>query len=440
MRTSSAPIRHSHSLGSNPWIFLNPSFANALLVLFVTVALLIDVIIIFIHWNISSCSNILKLWIVGKYVAPFLSYLSCCLFMPCNLEEAMEVSTSIPYSQHALRQRRIRQHVLDLDIVSQIRSNSTANDHAQRDDTSNNHIQMGDARCCDMPYPYDVMLSEWCVSPSSISTHIAESADNVYCKLYIYCVAILFDRGILELIWLFVGGLSIVTEDVSCRDHTPVLYYYVLLQIILGAVITFILVSWMLSSSWCPLQVARLLACCYGMECDILGILPRHLFQRLLTMHNTWNANHEAAQYNRTHIANSNKNNNYNTSMNHDYHALYQIPHHYEQSENTVELTTNKSSKRKRTLPVCVMCDHEMEYLCGDTSSLECGHEFHSVCIDAWPINLQCPQCAQNAKNNHQRKNNDENTENTNHATMGLEDSDDQLDAESEMGSNLQLL
>merc|ERR1712154_188390 len=109
-----------------------------------------------------------------------------------------------------------------------------------------------------------------------------------FCKIYIYSIGILFDRGVLELMWLFIGGLSIMSEDSSCRHHTPILYYYVLLQIILGAFITSILILWMVSSSMCPLQVARLMACCYGMECDILGLLPKGLFNKLLTMHGVY--------------------------------------------------------------------------------------------------------------------------------------------------------
>eukprot|EP01084_Bolivina_argentea_P119218 211403_1 len=145
------------------------------------------------------------------------------------------------------------------------------------------------------------MLSEWFVSPSTITSNIAQSIDNTsFCKMYIYFIGIIFDRGILELIWLFVGGLLVITEDISCRNHTPILYYYVLLQIILGGFITSILLIWMVSSSLCPLQVARFLTCCYGMECDILGLLPRHLFQKLLTMHNSFvtTQNNQNNQYN----------------------------------------------------------------------------------------------------------------------------------------------
>eukprot|EP00483_Globobulimina_turgida_P006533 UN06543 len=163
------------------------------------------------------------------------------------------------------------------------------------------------------------MLSEWFVSPSTITTNIAQSIDiendvnaSIYCKLYIYFIGIVFDRGILELMWLFIGGLSIMTEDRLCRSNTPILFYYVLLQIILGAFITIILILWMVSSSLCPLQVARLMTCCYGMECDILGILPQHLFQQLLTIHNNL------------------RNDNNNNGNNKNYHTLSTIPHHYE--------------------------------------------------------------------------------------------------------------
>ena len=258
---SSAPIRRNHSLGSNPWIFLNPSFANALLIVFVTFVFIIDLVIISIHWHISTCSNILKLWIIGKYFAPLLSYFSCCLFVPCNYDETYEVTTSIPYSQHELRQRRIRQNIFNFKIqtISQIRrdddGNDNANDHHSMHEIQS-RINIVNSKCLEIPYPFDIMLSEWFVSPSTITTNIAESIDNnLFCKMYIYFIGMIFDRGILELIWLFVGGLSIITEDITCRTHNPFLYYYVLLQIILGAFITLILISWMVSSSVCPLQV-----------------------------------------------------------------------------------------------------------------------------------------------------------------------------------------
>ena len=267
---SSQPIRHNHTLGSNPWIFLDPSCANALLVLFVGFVFIIDLIIISIHWNISSCSDILKLWIIGKYFAPLLSYFSCCLFVPCNYDETYEVTTSIPYSQHELRQRRMRQNVFNFNPISQIRNvantqnnnngnmrnnnnNNQSNDHSIHEISS--RISMNSNNCIEIPYPYDIMLSEWFVSPSTITTNIAESMEDKYCKLYVYIIGMIFDRGILELIWLFIGGLSIITEDITCRTHTPFLYFYVMLQIILGAFITSMLVCWMVSSSLCPLQV-----------------------------------------------------------------------------------------------------------------------------------------------------------------------------------------
>ena len=218
------------------------------------------------------------------------------------------------------------------------------------------------------------------------------------------------------------------------------------------------------------LKVARLMACCYGMECDILGLLPRHLFQRLLTMHNTWNTRYNS--YNGYNGNNELENINTNQYQNaiqiaKNYHTLSTIPHHYEQNElnETVELTTsntdtinaiignthnnnNNNDNRIR----CGMCDHIMECE-DDTSTMECGHEFHSVCIDAWPINLQCPRCLEILKKN---KNNDNNNNNDMNNCIIVnndivDDSDDELDSmemecdtttttQRQLGSNIQLL
>ena len=210
------------------------------------------------------------------------------------------------------------------------------------------------------------------------------------------------------------------------------------------------------------------MACCYGMECDILGLLPRHLFQRLLTMHNTWNN-----QYNQYNPYNSN---NYNINTQYDqyknaiqiaknYHTLSTVPHHYNEDidindNDVVELSAgknidshdddngngngngnNQSSNKSR---ICGMCDHKMDYLSDDTSTLECGHEFHELCINAWPINLNCPLCL---KEDNQVNINNNNNNNTDGDDIIVDDSDDQLDyqgcdtAQSRLiSTNIQLL
>ena len=118
--STSGSFRHKYALGSNPWIFLNPNCANALLIMFVGFVLIIDLSLISIHWNISSCSKILKLWIIGKYFAPLISYLSCCLFVPCNVDKTMDITTSIPYSKHIATQHRLHENVF-INPISQIR-------------------------------------------------------------------------------------------------------------------------------------------------------------------------------------------------------------------------------------------------------------------------------------------------------------------------------
>merc|ERR1712032_345075 len=98
----------------------NPNCAHALLILFIGFVLILDLSLISIHWNISSCSKILKLWIIGKYFAPLISYLSCCLFVPCNMDETMDVTTAIPYSQHIHTQDNLHRNVF-INPISQIR-------------------------------------------------------------------------------------------------------------------------------------------------------------------------------------------------------------------------------------------------------------------------------------------------------------------------------
>ncbi len=139
-----------------------------------------------------------------------------------------------------------------------------------------------------------------------------------------------------------------------------------------------------------------MLTCCYGMECDVLGLLPRHLFQQLLTMHDSWNkgaalndsaslkGGRDTVQY--AHSAQIEKN----------YHTLCTIPHHYEDHESgaveadAVELATSASAHIQVT-QICGMCGLK---ICGDSHALECGHEFHTQCMEAQrPMNFSCPEC-----------------------------------------------
>jgi len=430
MRSLPPPLRSTHTLGSNPWVFVNPSCATALIILFVGFVFTIDVVMVSLHWNTSSCSDKLKLWIIGKYFAPLLSYLSCCLFVPCNYDEALDVTTNIPYSQHQMRQQRIRRDVLR-NPVSQIR-------RAVRSPTpSDSERALSASTECDsvsssvsLPYPYDVMLSEWLVAPSTMTTGIAESmadADSCsstafWCRTYVYCVGILFDRGILELFWLFIGGISVVSEDAVCREGNPILYFYVVLQIVLGALLTALLVGWMLSSSLCPLQVARLLTCCYGMECDILGLLPRHLFQQLLALQQ------QQQQQQQQPLQQQQQN---KREYGH-YHTLCTVPPHFDHNDNDndgnddVELATAKADFRipsaekeehgkegaeeemedsveedtdfVTAIQICGVCGKQMRET-EQTEHLVCGHSFHAQCVQT--AHFTCPECTDSDSDTH---------------------------------------
>lgn len=290
----------------NPWLVLNPVYANIVLLLFVCVVLIIDCIMISLHWNTNSCSTILKLWIIGKYVAPLLSYMSCCLFIPCNMDEALEVSSAIPYSQYELRQRRIRQSFkpsvllrciigdgsVDTipDIHEQyINQSSIANEDKEKnmhifivaETAKNRNIENNEESATEtssminIPYPYDVLLSEWCISPSHVTSLIIESLNNsmddssstsvcfILRRVWIYFIGILFDRGILELIWLFVGIFTLLNESSKCSSRNPVIFFYVSLQVFLGFFITILLSIWMISSTFFPLQVMHHSIHCY---------------------------------------------------------------------------------------------------------------------------------------------------------------------------------
>jgi len=433
-------VRPKHTLGSNPWIFFDPSRANMVVILFTFFVFTLDMILVCLHWRTGYCSRKLKFWIMGKYLAPLLSYLSCCFFVPCNVEETLDVSSAIPYSQHQIRRDRIR----DSNPFSQIRSTpshpSSRPFHPSRPSPpSLRHHDLGeptpsDDGCCSrcrcwnglrsvsIPYPYDMFLSEWFISPSTITTNIAESIDNAdsvrsfCCKTYIYSLGIIFDRGILELFWLFIGGVSIISEDTSCRAQNPILFYYVVLQMILGLFISSLLILWMVSSSACPLQVARLLTCCYGMECDILGLLPRHLFQQLLTMHHSWTKHNgigdSATLKDHARPQRMADPLQYEHSVQ-NYHTLRTIPHHFDEPRleaDAVELATSSNIK---VTQICGMCGH---HLCGDSRALECGHEFHTLCLQSQrPMNFSCPECETDVE--------DGSTLN------GIDDSDDELDS-----------
>ena len=105
-----------------------------------------------------------------------------------------------------------------------------------------------------------------------------------------------------------------------------------------------------------------------------------------------------------------------------------------------MELTTSASrllsdTKLSDIRAICGMCEHKMELLSGDNQTLECGHEFHSVCIDSWPINLECPQCIHHSK--HRKSIFEENQD--------IDDSDDELepisdDTACKLNRNIQLL
>lgn len=81
------------------------------------------------------------------------------------------------------------------------------------------------------------------------------------------------------------------------------------------------------------------MACCYGMECDILGLLPRHLFQRLLTMHSSLNNQYQYQC---------------NNQFTNNYHTLSTIPHHYDQDINVELITSNNKNNNNDKCLNCV--------------------------------------------------------------------------------------
>mmetsp|Transcript_43250 Transcript_43250/g.53122 ORF Transcript_43250/g.53122 Transcript_43250/m.53122 type:complete len:361 (-) Transcript_43250:13-1095(-) len=264
----------------NPWICVNPRIASILLIISFFIVLILDSVIILYHWT-SGCSYLLKTWIIGKYIMPILSYLSFLLFMPCNKEETIEIIMSIPYTKHELRKYK------------------------------NNNI----CTCINIRYPYDILLSEWFESPSLITNNIAltlNENNKHLCKIYTYTIGIIFDRGVLEIIWLFIGGICLVNENISCKLNHPILYFYVTLQVILGIIITILIIFWMIISTFCPLSMARCMSMCYEVQCDILGFCPTGYYKNLInTQFNYFTNNNSILNAN----YNSNNNNNINNKI-----------------------------------------------------------------------------------------------------------------------------
>lgn len=163
------------------------------------------------------------------------------------------------------------------------------------------------------------------------------------------------------------------------------------------------------------------MTCCYGMECDILGLLPRHLFQQLLTMHNSWNKHSVFSDsvtlkdHELLHRINDPLQYEHSTQIEKNYHTLCTIPHHFDEHNgleleaDAVELATSSIIK---VTQICGLCGH---HLCGDSHALECGHEFHTRCMGAHRLNFSCPECE---------------TDIDDGSTMnGIDDSDDDLDS-----------
>ncbi len=178
---------------SNPWKLLNPFCAKTLTLVTSIIILSFDLIIIFINWNVS-CSQPLKIWIIGKYLFPFLSYISCFLFIPCNLEEtldAIEHNTGT-YSQREARVRELHDNmrlrfvdeavrgrekevgVVAVNSRSQLQGGSGViverdDDEKEEEGEEKGEDEERDMDCCGLPHPVDTLCTEWLLSPSETS-------------------------------------------------------------------------------------------------------------------------------------------------------------------------------------------------------------------------------------------------------------------------------
>ncbi|ETO28465.1 hypothetical protein RFI_08665 [Reticulomyxa filosa] len=393
---------------------------------------MLDIAVLGTHWRHVSCSHFLKFWILGKYLVPLLSYLSCCLFVPCYQEEAIETAQSYPIRQFQVRHQQFRDFLsgktevgstcdngFDIEMKQQGAKStnqeqpprSKLRNEAKRTNNNNNSNNNNtDYFGTNIPYPVDIMVSEWLISPTHSTQKVAETLgqDQRYGKFWLKMVSCFCDRGMLELMWLFVGAISVASENQHCRRNVPLLFYYVMLQVLLGILALSILFIWIASTSLCPLQWVPKKKKknndnkkIWVKGCSMHGMLlwnAMYMSQSLsgestplqlktaenkIDVRDIHGHEHAIVNANKFTIENGDNDNDDDDDQNKD-----------DRDINKSNVATRPKQTITRKSLWCEMCGTALNNT-SEKKELECGHEFHSYCALSWPLTQPCPACLQ---------------------------------------------